>query len=254
MLLAIDVGNTQTSYGVFKSSRLVHHWRGETKAVRSVDEYASFLIPLLQNAGIEFEDFEGVAICSVVPPVNFNLKKFAETYIEKEPFFISHANRSSFSMGVDTPAEVGADRLANTAYAVQHLKLPAIVVDLGTATTFDVITEDKVYQGGIILPGISMGAEGLSRKTSLLPLVDTDFPRSVIGKNTVTCIQSGILFGYCDAIDGLLKRIQDELKSSCEIVLTGGIAPLIHRHLRASTKFLPNLTLEGTEILYRENI
>lgn len=254
MLLAVDVGNTQTSYGVFKDSKLVHHWRGETKAVRSVDEYASFLIPLFQNVGVSFKDFEGVVICSVVPSCNFNLKKFAETYIEKEPFFISHANRSSFSMGVDTPAEVGADRLANTAYAVKHLSLPAIVVDLGTATTFDVITKDKVYQGGIILPGISMGAEGLSRKTSLLPLVDTDFPNSVIGKNTVTCIQSGILFGYCDAIDGLLQRIQNELKSPCEIVLTGGIAPLIHRHLRASTQFLPNLTLEGTEILYRQNV
>lgn len=253
MLLAIDIGNTQTSYGLFKETQLVHHWRGETKAVRSVDEYASFLIPLLQNVDISLRDFEGVAVCSVVPPCNFNVKKFCENYLGKTPFFVSHTNKSAFSMGVETPSEVGADRLANTAYAVKHLKLPAIVVDLGTATTFDVITQDKVYQGGVILPGISMGAEGLSRKTSLLPLVDTDFPKSVIGKNTVTCIQSGILFGYCDAIDGLLKRIQDELKSSCEIVLTGGISPLIHRHLKLHTKILPNLTLEGIEILYRDS-
>lgn len=253
MLLAIDIGNTQTSYGVFKGRRLFHHWRGETKAVRSVDEYASFLFPLLQNVGISLTDFEGVAICSVVPSCNFNLKTFCEIYLGRNPFFVSHSNKSSFSMGVETPAEVGSDRLANTAYAVEHLSLPAIVVDLGTATTFDVITADRVYQGGIILPGINMGTEGLSRKTSLLPLVDTDFPSSVIGKNTVTCIQSGILFGYCDAIDGLLKRIQDELGSECEIVLTGGISPLIHRHLKASTKILPNLTLEGIEILYRAN-
>lgn len=253
MLLAIDVGNTQTSYGIFQSSKLIHHWRGETNSFRSVDEYASFLFPLVQNAGLSLKDFEGVAICSVVPPCNFNLKKFCESYLGKSPFFISHSNKSSFSMGVETPSEVGADRLANTAYAVKNLSLPAIVVDLGTATTFDVITTDRVYQGGIILPGITMGAEGLSRKTSLLPLVDTDFPKSVIGKNTVSCIQSGILFGYCDAIDGLLKRLQTEVGSSCEIALTGGISSLIHRHLKASSKILPNLTLEGIEILYLEN-
>ncbi len=253
MLLVIDLGNTQTSYGVFQNSKLIYHWRSETKAVRTVDEYAGFLFPLLQHVGITLKSFEGVAICSVVPPCNFNLKKFCETYLGKDSFFVSYSNRCSFSIGVETPTEVGADRLANTAYAVKNLSLPAIVVDLGTATTFDVVTEDKVYQGGIILPGIAMGAEGLSRKTSLLPLVDTDFPKSVIGKNTTSCIQSGILFGYCDAIDGLLNRLQNEIGKKCEIALTGGISSLIHRHLKTQTRILPNLTLEGVELLYREN-
>lgn len=254
MLLVLDVGNTQTSYGVFKESKLIHHWRGETKPARTTDEYAGFLFPLLNHSGINLEQIEGVAICSVVPPCNFNLSKFSESYLKKKPFFVSNENRASFKIEVETPSEVGADRLANTAYAIKHLKLPAIVVDLGTATTFDVVTEDKVYQGGIILPGIAMGAESLSRKTSLLPLVPTDFPKSVIGKNTTSCIQSGILFGYCDAIDGLLSRLQKEIGKECEIALTGGISSLIHPHLKQKTQILPNLTLEGVEILFRQNV
>jgi type III pantothenate kinase len=253
MLLVLDVGNTQTSYGIFQDSKLVYHWRGETKSARTPDEYAGFLFPLLNHTGIKLEKIEGVAICSVVPPCNFNLKKFCESYLNKVPFFVSHENRADFTIEVETPSEVGADRLANTAYAVKHLKLPAIVVDLGTATTFDVITEDKVYQGGIILPGIAMGAESLSRKTSLLPLVPTDFPKKVIGKNTTTCIQSGILFGYCDAIDGLLTRLQNEIGKECSVALTGGISSLIHPHLKHKTQILPNLTLDGVEILYRKN-
>ncbi len=253
MLLVMDVGNTQTSYGVFEKSKLVYHWRGETKPVRTVDEYAGFLFPLLSYSKILAEQVEGIAISSVVPSCNFNLKKFCEVYLGKEPFFVTHLSRASFSISVDNPTEVGADRLANTAYAVKNLELPAIVVDLGTATTFDVVSEKKAFEGGIILPGIAMGAESLSRKTSLLPLVPTDFPKKVIGKNTVNCIQSGILFGYCDAIDGLLERLQSEMGKRCQIALTGGMAPLIHPHLKNRTQILPNLTLEGIEILYQEN-
>lgn len=250
MLLVIDIGNTQTSYGIFEGVKLLHHWRGETKPTRSIHEYASFLLPLLNHAGISLSQFEGVAICSVVPPCHSNLKSFCEEYLNRTPYFVNHTHRAPYTIQVDTPAEVGADRLANAAYAVKHLKLPAIVVDLGTATTFDVITEDKVYQGGIILPGLIMGAESLSRKTSLLPLIQMDFPKSVIGKNTVSCIQSGILFGYCDAIDGLIRRLEAEIKKPCEVALTGGLSSLIHPHLKSNVKILPNLTLEGTEILY----
>ena len=254
MLLVIDIGNSQTSYGIFERSKLKYHWRGETQMARTADEYAAFLFPLFQQAKLSFSDLEGIAICSVVPSCDFNLQKFCELYLEKKPFFISSKNRLSFSIQVDTPSTVGADRLANSAYAVAHLKLPAIVVDLGTATTFDVISEKNVYEGGIILPGMAMGAESLSRKTSLLPLIHMRFPDSVIGKNTVTCIQSGILFGYCDSIDGLLSRLEKEIGKSCDIALTGGMAPLIHKQLKTKTQILPHLTLEGVEILYQQNL
>jgi type III pantothenate kinase len=253
MLLVLDVGNTQTSFGVFKAGKLVQHWRAETQISKTVDEYASFLFPLMNHAGLDPLGCEGIAICSVVPPVEETFTRFCRHYLKQEPFRLSANSKLGFILRVDTPGEVGADRLANTAYAVQKLSLPAIVVDLGTATTFDVITQDKVYQGGIILPGVRMGAESLSSKTSLLPLIDVKFPPSVIGKNTTTCIQSGVLFGYCDAIDGLLDRLQKELNSHCDIALTGGLSSLFHSKLRAKTKLLPDLTLEGTAMLYQLN-
>jgi type III pantothenate kinase len=253
VLLALDIGNSQTSFGVFKDHKLLHHWRAETHVSQTADEYAAFLFPLVDHAGLSKEAWEGVAICSVVPPAEQTFEYFCKTYLKKAPFKIHSGVVLDFGLNVEVPAEVGADRLANVAYAVKNLKLPAIVVDLGTATTFDVITSKRTYEGGIILPGLRMGAEGLSKRTSLLPLIDVAFPPSVIGKNTVTCIQSGILYGYCDQIDGLLARIAAELGESCDVVLTGGLSVLFQGKLKTPARFLPNLTLEGIEILYSQN-
>lgn len=254
MLLALDIGNSQTSYGIFDQGKLLKHWRAETQISRTPDEHAAFLFPLLQHAGLSLAKWEGIALCSVVPPVEDSFTLFCREYLKKEPFKVNHQSVLNFRLNVETPSEVGADRLANVAYAVKHLTLPAIVVDLGTATTFDVITADRVYQGGVILPGIRMGAQSLSAKTSLLPLVEVKFPPSAIGKNTATCIQSGVLYGYCEAIDGLLRRLQREIEGKCEIVLTGGLAPMIASQLSVPAKQLPDLTLEGTLILYEQNL
>jgi len=253
MLLVLDIGNTQTSFGIFIEGQLKHHWRAETHASRTADEYASFLFPLLAHAGLNPNQFKGIALCSVVPPVAETFKSFCIKYLRQEPFVVSATEKLGFELLVESPHEVGADRLANTAYAIEHLNLPAIVVDLGTATTFDVISHQKEYLGGIILPGVRMGAESLSSKTSLLPMIDVSFPKQVIGKNTITCIQSGVLFGYTDAIDGLLKRLQEELKTPCEIALTGGLAGLFHSKIKSSSKLLPDLTLEGTALLFERN-
>jgi len=231
----------------------LHHWRLETHPSRTADEYAAFLFPLLEHAGLKKNEWEGIAICSVVPPVGDTFEAFCRDYLKRIPFKVTSQSNLGFKLNVEVPSEVGADRLANSAYAIRNLQLPAIVVDLGTATTFDVILKEKSYEGGIILPGVRMGAESLSKRTSLLPLVDVAFPKSVIGKNTITCIQSGVLYGYCDAIDGLLKRLQKEIGEPCDIALTGGVAPLIVKNLSISVKLLPNLTLEGIEILYRQN-
>lgn len=253
MLLALDIGNSQTSYGIFKNGKLLHHWRSESKQTRTADEYAAFLFPLLEHAGLKGMSWDGIAICSVVPPVEKVFESFCQTYLKMKPFKVKHDAKLPFTLQVDVPHEVGADRIANSAYAVKHLKLPALVVDLGTATTIDVITEKKTYEGGAILPGIQMSFNSLSTKTSLLPLVDVDFPKSPIGKNTATCIQSGILFGYIDAIDGLLSRTVKEVGKNCEIVLTGGLAPMLAKHLRTEHRVLPDLTLEGIEILFQLN-
>lgn len=253
MLLAIDFGNTQVSFGIFSNDRkLVHHWRAETTASRTKDEYAALLFPLFQHHSIDPKSLTGVAVCSVVPPANENFKRFCLDYLGVKPFLVQHTSQLGFTLNVDLPQEVGADRLANAAYAVTHLKLPAIVVDLGTATTFDIVSEKKVYEGGIILPGVKMGTESLSRRTALLPDVDVRFPKSVIGKNTVACIQSGVLWGYTDAINGLLERLKKEVPGAT-IVLTGGVAPLFQEKLNVTAQILPNLTLEGTEILFRLN-
>lgn len=253
MLLVLDIGNTQTSFGVFKNNKLLHHWRAETHIAKTPDEYAAFLFPLVAHAGLASDVWEGVVICSVVPPVEETFTCFCKKYLHLEPFRISSQAKLNFSLNVESPLEVGADRLANSAYAVEALKLPAIVVDLGTATTFDVITADRVYQGGIILPGVRMGAESLSKRTSLLPLIDVKFPQTAIGKSTITCIQSGVLFGYCDAIDGLLNRLQKEVGEACDIALTGGVAPLFHNKLGAKSHLLPDLTLAGSLTLYQLN-
>lgn len=253
MLLVVDVGNSQTSFGILEYQTWRHHWRVETKASQTADEYASFLFPLLDRAGLGRQTFEGIAICSVVPAVEDALESFCQDYFHLLPFKVHGGLELGFQLNVHTPGEVGADRLANAAYAVEKMKLPAIVVDFGTATTFDVVSADRVYQGGIILPGVRLGVQSLSAKTAKLPSIDLKFPRSVIGKSTVECIQSGILYGYCDLIDGLLTRLEKELGDPAEVALTGGLAFLFHGRLTHAAKFLPNLTLEGIELLFRRN-
>lgn len=249
MLLALDIGNTQISFGLFDGSTLRHHWRAETKASRTADEYASLLFPLLDHAGIGIESLTAVALCSVVPAADFSVKRFSKLYLKHEAFVVD-AKAPGLRLNVDFPSEVGADRLANAAYATHHLKLPAVVVDIGTATTFDVVGEGGVYEGGIILPGMRVAVEALGLRTSKLPVVDLSFPPNVIGKNTISCIQSGILYGYVELIDGLLRRLEKELDRPT-IVLTGGMGGLLRDRLAHKAEYLPNLTLEGIELLYR---
>jgi len=253
LLLALDIGNTQTSFGIFEESKLQHHWRAETKAPRTADEYAALLFPLLDHVGLKGVLWKGVAVASVVPPANHPFTQFARDYLRVEPFMINSGIDLGFRTNVDVPAEVGADRLANAAYAVKHLRLPAVVVDIGTTTNFDVVSEGGVYEGGAIIPGVRMGVESLGTRTAKLPIIDLQFPKSVVGKNTVECIRVGILLGYCVLIDGLLNRLHAELGKPYEVVLTGGLASMLQPHLKNKSCLLPNLTLDGVELLYARN-
>lgn len=250
MLLAIDIGNSESSFGLF-SEALVHHWRVSTHPHRTADEYAAFLFPLLHHNDLTWESITGVALCSVVPSADLTVKNFCNAYLKKTPIELNTNVRLGFELKVDSPSEVGADRLANVAFAVKHLPLPSIVVDMGTATTFDVVSEVPAFEGGLILPGLHMLVDSLASNTSKLHSITLEFPTNVLGKNTGDCIKSGILFGYCDMIDGLLDR-HDFLRIK-SLALTGGLAPLVHERLRHPSRFLPNLTLEGIEILYRMN-
>ncbi len=252
MLLAIDIGNTQTSFGVFDGERLRHHWRAETRVPRTSDEYAAFLYPLLMKSGLSDLDWEGAALCSVVPGADSSIERFCGEYLKVLPLKIDNSLDLGVKLNVDIPGEVGADRLANAAYAVDKLKLPSIVVDLGTATTFDIVTKEKGYEGGVILPGPRLGALALSGNTAKLPPIDLSFPKSVIGRNTISCIQSGMTYGYLDLLDGMLERVMLEI-GEAEVALTGGLAYMFHQRLKRPAKYLPNLTLEGTALLYRKN-
>lgn len=253
MLLAVDLGNSQVSFGIFDNSHLKFHWRLETKSTRTADEYASLLFPLLDRSGLSRESFSGVALCSVVPPGEHELELFFRHYFNLVPFKVRIDNDLGFKVNVDVPSEVGADRLANAAYACANLPLPCVVIDIGTATTFDVVTQEKSYEGGVIFPGVRLALDSLGTKTSKLPKVDLEFPSRAIGKNTVECIQAGVLLGYCDLIDGLLDRTEKELKAKPAVVLTGGFAFLFKDKLKRSTQVLPDLTLEGIRLLWERN-
>ncbi len=253
MLLAIDIGNTQTSFGVFDTATpraLLHHWRVETKASRTEDEYASLLLPLIEAAGFGKKSWSAVAMSSVVPLADWAVERFSERYLDRKIWKVHHQLDLGVEIDVDTPSEVGADRLVNAAYAAARLSLPAVVIDFGTATTFDYISANRKYQGGIILPGVRMGAESLGGKTARLPLVHLKFPDKVVGRTTETCIQSGLLYGYASLIDGLVERIEMEKGPIEEILLTGGLASLFQSHLKTKTRHLPDLTLEGIAILF----
>lgn len=250
MLLAVDLGNSVISFGVFLQGNLKHHWRLETKATRTSDEYASMLFPLIERSGFSPDEFTGVALCSVVPAAEHELEVFFHDYLNLVPFKVKVDNVLGFKVNVDMPSEVGADRLANAAYASHQLPLPCLVIDIGTAATFDLISKEGVYEGGVIFPGVRTALDSLASKTSKLPKVELEFPASVVGKNTVNCIQAGVLLGYCDLIDGLLERTRHEVGTLASVVLTGGFGFLFQGRLKTKTTLLPDLTLEGIRLLY----
>lgn len=250
MLLVIDVGNTQTSFGVFKGTELVAHWRAETKASRTSDEHAATLFPLLERSQLGSATWEAVILCSVVPGADHSFENFCRKYLDSECFRIHCGLDLGYAIDVEIPSEVGADRLANAAYAAQEMSLPAVVVDFGTATTLDVVTSGPVYRGGIILPGVRLGVEALGGKTAKLPVVELRYPPQPIGRSTSQCIQSGILYGYLDAIDGLLGRIEKQLGETVHVALTGGFAGMFRTYMKRDTLLRPHLTLEGALSLY----
>jgi len=219
---------------------------------RTPDGLAAFFFPLFERTGKKEQNWDGVALCSVVPPANTAVTQFCRSYLGQDPFQIHGKLDLGFELNVDVPSEVGADRLANAAYAINRLELAAIIVDFGTAITFDVISKEGAYEGGVIIPGVGAAFESLSKKTSQLPLVPLEFPKTVIGKNTTTCIQGGILLGYCELISGLLKRTSAEMGEIKDVVLTGGFSELFQPYLTIKSKVHPNLTLEGVELLFHQ--
>jgi type III pantothenate kinase len=251
MLLVIDVGNTNTSLGVYKEDELVVHWRLTTAKARTVDEYGVHARNLFSLAGIDFRSITGIAIASVVPQLNYTLKRMAESYFNLTPLFIDHTTATGIPILYNPPSDVGADRIVDAVAALERYGSPCIIVDFGTATTFDAINSRGEYLGGVIAPGITISSDALFDRAARLPRVEIRRPQSVIGSSTVGSIQSGLYYGYVGLVDGILKRISQELGSKVKIVATGGLAPLIATGSELIEIVDETLTLEGLRLIYQ---
>jgi type III pantothenate kinase len=253
MLLVIDVGNTNTSLGVYKEAELIAHWRLTTARNRTVDEYGVHARNLFELAGLDFKAISAIAIASVVPPLNYTLKQMAEVYFHLSPLFVDHTTEMGLQILYEPPSDVGADRLVDAVAAIYKYGAPCIIVDFGTATTFNAINKDGAYLGGVITPGIMISADALFERTAKLPRVDIKRPRTVIGSSTVSAMQSGLYNGYVGLVDGVLRKMLAELGGSPRVIATGGLAPLIATGSELIELVDDTLTLDGLRLVYEKS-
>jgi len=254
MLLVMDVGNSNTVLGVYETTRLIAHWRLTTVRNRTVDEYGILARNLLSLASIEASEIDGLIIASVVPPLNGVLEEMARTYFKLRPLFVEPGVKTGMPILYDNPQEVGADRIVNGVAAFERCKSAAIVVDFGTATTFDAISAKGEYLGGAIAPGLSISAEALFERAARLPRVDIRRPPAVIGRNTTHSLQAGLFHGYVALVQGILEKFRLELPAPVRTIGTGGLVVPLEAELKTMLDELdPNLTLEGLRIIFERN-
>ena len=254
MLLVMDVGNTHTVLGVYDGPRLVAHWRLTTARDRTVDEFGILGRNLLALAGIEVTAIDGLIIASVVPPLQSVLEGMARAYFRLQPLFVEPGIKTGMPILVDNPQEVGADRIVNAVAAYERCHGAAIVVDFGTATTFDAISARGEYMGGAIAPGLSISAEALFQRAARLPRVDLRRPPRIIGRNTTHSLQAGLFHGYLALVEGIVARMREEIGGSVRTFATGGLSAGLEDDLRGLLDEIdPNLTLEGLRLLHERN-
>ena len=253
MLLAIDIGNTDTTLGVFEGEELRATWHMATGVHRKADEYAALLLNLLHHQGLDIAEVKDIALCSVVPPLIATFDELCQRYFHLSPLVVGAGVKTGVRIRMDNPREVGADRIANAAAAHHLYGGPIIIADLGTATTFDTVSKEGDYLGGAIAPGIGTAAEALFMQAAMLPRVELVRPKLAIGTNTITAMQSGIVFGYVGLIEGIVARIQQELGERAKVVATGGFAEVIAKETAVIDVVNPNLTLIGLRLIYLLN-
>lgn len=254
MLFVIDVGNTHIACGVYKGDQLINSFRVRTEKNRTADELGLLFLNFFKHFEINLWEIRGVAISNVVPPLTYTINVMCKKYFKREPFFVGPGIKTGMPILYDNPKEVGADRIVNSVAAYKKYKKALVVIDFGTATTFDCVTKKGEYIGGVIIPGIEISLEALAERTAKLPKIELVRPERVIGRTTISAIQSGIIFGYAGMVDSICEKIKLEMKEKeLGFYATGGLASVIAKETKYIEEVEPNLTLEGLKILYEMN-
>ena len=253
MLLTIDIGNTNLALGLYEGDKLGAHWRLATDHKRMPDEYGLQFLGLLQNAGKTLDEITGISLASVVPPLTGRVLQACREYLKQEPLVVDAGVKTGIKILYEDPRAVGADRVCDAVAVMKLYGGPACVVDFGTATSFNALTKDGEYLGGAITAGINLAAEALFTHAAKLPHIDLQVPPSVIGRNTVHAMQSGLLFGYVSMVEGMVARFRSELGSDMKVIATGGLAEVVAKETKVIDIIAPWLTLEGLRILWKLN-
>ena len=254
MLFAIDAGNTNIVFAVCEGDQVRAEWRAVTETTRTADEYAVLLSPLFQFEGLSFGEIDAAIIATVVPAALFDLRQFCRKYLKCEPLVVGDPNLDlGIAVNTDRPQSVGADRLVNAVAAHAKYKGPLIVVDFGTATTFDIVAANGDYEGGVIAPGANVSAEALHQAAAMLPRVAVARTQAVIGKDTVPAMQSGLYWGYLGLIEGLVARIKEEFGAPMTVIGTGGLANLFYKQTNVIDHLDPDLTVRGLILIHAKN-
>jgi type III pantothenate kinase len=253
MLLVVDVGNTNTVLGLFDGDQLVHDWRIRTVVDHTVDEYGMLIYNLYKTSRISSRKIQDIIISCVVPPMLNILEPLCQKYFNLKPLIVGPGVKTGMSIFYDNPKEVGADRIVNAVAGYEKYKKDLIIVDFGTATTFDYVSEKGEYMGGCISPGIMISSDALFERAAKLPRVELSKPKSIVAKDTVSSMQAGIMYGYAGLVDGICDRIKAEVKSNPLVVATGGLAKIVAPETKSIDVVDEMLTLEGLRIIYLRN-
>ena len=254
MLLVIDIGNSSIVLGIFKERKIFKDWRVGTNKTGSCDEYGIILLSLFKHSGVDLQEISGAVISCVVPSLEAVFTEAIKKYIGIVPLVVSPGIKTGMPILYNNPKEVGADRIVNAIGAYEKYKKEAIIIDFGTATTFDYVSAKGEYLGGTITPGVMISLESLCEKASKLPRVELRKPKAVIGKDTVSSMQSGIFYGYVSLVDGMVEKINNEMKGDPIVIATGGLASLIASGAKRIDKVEPHLTLDGLQIVHERNL
>jgi len=254
LIFVFDVGNTNIVLGVYDKEELKHHWRIETNRHRTEDEFGMIVKNLFDHVQLSFSDIDGIIISSVVPPIMFSLERMCQKYFHIKPLVVGPGIKTGLDIKYENPREVGADRIVNAVAAIHEYGSPLVIVDFGTATTYCYINEHNQYMGGAIAPGIGISTEALYSRAAKLPRIEISRPDDVVGKNTVSAMQAGILYGYVGQVEGIVKRMKDKSKVTPKVIATGGLANLIAEESDIIDAVDPFLTLKGLQLIYKRNM